>query len=859
MACLVGCINTFSCGPLVTTVPTDNPAPWVKARFGKGTGGIMTDEIITVGNESCQIEDQRYGEKHHAAIKSMEYGTVDGHKCKLEIVDEEGGAFFYFFRRILKCLDRASIEYQFQVQWGWTGTDCNGFPYAEASPIITFLPINIEVSFSDGVVKYNITGTDAFAVSFVAREDENTGRDDTRVCLQDAIEDIMEKNEPKAKVQFLRKEPSGAITTWKYKPLGPCYDRGPKCAWTYDNQNKMGTVSRWTEPFRTDRDKGVLFQWDNIPSSPTVTMWEDNAIECDESPSCGANHIGTFIVNGGKCLCVGTPILTRDGWKRIEWIVKNQYAGKVACVDDFGNLSWKPITNWYKNTLNGRKYIKVHLHNNRQRAASISGGIFTDDHDILTNEGYVAIHDLDITSHKIHSGTFRPSEEVHQAIIGMMLGDGHIRKGHNNFECVHSEKQGKYARYKSDILGMSIKNKLHKKYGTLKKISGTSSPYWRKMRKTWYDCDGKKVNQEILKDFSAISLAFLFMDDGCLKLTKNTYNAEIATCCFTQEEVDLIIDAIKKLGVNCYRRESDKYPRIHFDTINTNKLSQLISPYIPSCMDRKTLPRHRLSSKKELDKQPIPFFDEFDLIRCEDKEVKNKTVYCIDVEDHHNFITHSGVVHNCSNVISFNPNINWPTGFAAMAQGGLAGATQNSEGKKKDNERPKGCAPQGGSKAGIMQSIPHSRQGTDYYGTDKNTEQSEKGQMAHNKANINREGIQPIEAELRIQGHPGHKFVDAWDIHAAYAAIVVINPFTLAGPWWDGCGDWQVLADSGCNTVLSNKYWKVMGVNHQIKEGSYVTTLKCILPVPGVDISAGQPLGGDPDAFNPSEGPAKPC
>ena len=344
-------------------------------------------------------------------------------------------------------------------------------------------------------------------------EDENTGRDDTRVCLQDAIEDIMIKNEPKAKVQFLRKEPSGAITTWKYKPLGPCYDRGPKCAWTYDNQNKMGTVSRWTEPFRTDRDKGVLFQWDNIPSSPTVTMWEDNEIECDERPSCGANHIGTFIVNGGKC----------------------------------------------------------------------------------------------------------------------------------------------------------------------------------------------------------------------------------------------------------------------------------------------------------------------------------------------------------SNVISFNPNINWPTGFAAMAKGGGAGATQNSEGKKKDNERPKGCAPQGGSQAGLMQSIPHTRQGTDYYGTDKNTKQTEKSQMAHNKANINREGIQPIEAELRIQGHPGHKFVDAWDIHAAYAAIVVINPFNLAGPWWDGCGDWQVLADSGCNTVLSNKYWKVMGVNHQIKEGSYVTTLKCVLPVPGVDISEGQPLGGDPDAFNPSEGPAVPC
>ena len=515
--CLIGCIKDFTCNgtvPLVFPVNGDNIAPWVKARFAKGSpAGLMQDEVITVGNESCRLVNT-FGEPHHAAIKSFEYGTFDGHKVKLEIIDEEGGAFFLFVEKLLKCLDKATPQYFFQCQWGWTIQNCDGNWDFEASPIVTFVPINLEVSFSDGVVKYNITGTDAFAVSFVAREDEHTGDDANKICLKPAIEDLLQKNEPKAKVKFLRKENDGTITAWNYKPACPCFANGPLSSWTYDNQNKLGTVARWTQPFRTDRDKGLLFQWDTLEPNPTTVLWEDNSLECDEKARCNPGRfVGSFIVNGGKC----------------------------------------------------------------------------------------------------------------------------------------------------------------------------------------------------------------------------------------------------------------------------------------------------------------------------------------------------------SNVISFNPNINWPAGFALMAQGGDLGAV-NSKGVKKDNTRPQGCAPQGNSKAGIKQSVELTRQGLDCYGTEDVYDETELSQMAHNKANVGREGIQPIEAELRIQGNPGFKFVSSLFIHQAYACIVVINPFHLAGPWWDGCGDWMVLADSGCNTVLSNRFWKVMGVNHQIKEGSYVTTLKVVLPVPGVDISPDQPLGSDDLAYRPMNSPdGQPC
>lgn len=513
MPCLIGCIKDFTCDggvPLITPVNGENISPWVKARFTKGNpGGIMEDEIITVGNESCWLVNS-FGEPHHASIKSFEYGTTDGHKCKMDIIDEEGGAFTLFVDKILKCLDNAKPQYFFQVQFGWAIQNCDGDWDLEASPILTFLPLNLEVNFSNGVVKYSISGLDAFHIVFMAREDEADGDDAHPMCLKAAIIERMGKNEPKADVEFKRKMPDGTITDFEWKQNGAgCGPDGPISSWTCDNQNKMGTVSRWIQPFRTSNDKGVYMLWNNEKTEPTITLWEDGSLECKEKAECNSGrHLGSFVVNGGKC----------------------------------------------------------------------------------------------------------------------------------------------------------------------------------------------------------------------------------------------------------------------------------------------------------------------------------------------------------SNVISFNPNINWPAGFATMAQGGNNSGPMSSKNIKTDNHRVGGggCDLQWGSKAGIMQSVHLTRQAVDFYGA-RAVEETDISNKEHANANAGREGITPIEADLTIQGNPGYKFIASQFVLQSYACIVVINPFHLSGPWWDGCGDWMVLADSGCNNVLSNRFWKVMGVTHQIKEGSYVTVLKVKLPVPGVEISPDQPLGTDDLAYRPMD------
>lgn len=89
--------------------------------------------------------------------------------------------------------------------------------------------------------------------------------------------------------------------------------------------------------------------------------------------------------------------------------------------------------------------------------------------------------------------------------------------------------------------------------------------------------------------------------------------------------------------------------------------------------------------------------------------------------------------------------------------------------------------------------------------------------------------IVPIKAELVIQG---------WEClddpvtlcGGTECTILVINPFYINSTT-DGtkCGDW--LAVPGFNAFLSSKHWFISGVSHEIKEGSFTTTLSVLLLV----------------------------
>lgn len=196
---------------------------------------------------------------------------------------------------------------------------------------------------------------------------------------------------------------------------------------------------------------------------------------------------------------------------------------------------------------------------------------------------------------------------------------------------------------------------------------------------------------------------------------------------------------------------------------------------------------------------------------------------------------------NNSPVLSFDPQIKF--NFAAAAKAGAGVDSETAEGKKTPgNPCPEGFGtptrgdtPPGSGDTTFVQMSENFNQ---VYGPG-NLQLAMRGLVANERANKTYENI---EAELRIQGDP--TLDNPFTIKVKTISIIVINPFHLRnaggntvirGAFGD-CPEW--LIGPPCNQILSNKNWFIKGVSHEVKEGSFTTTLKLYLPAPGQTIKA---------------------
>jgi len=204
------------------------------------------------------------------------------------------------------------------------------------------------------------------------------------------------------------------------------------------------------------------------------------------------------------------------------------------------------------------------------------------------------------------------------------------------------------------------------------------------------------------------------------------------------------------------------------------------------------------------------------------------------------FIVNGG---NRSPVLSFAPQVEWPLGANAGSGGTPAGSSSGNSGK---DVKSKEMEPIQNTGSQTSQNIPNDQ---DLWRIpDDQGEKTMENFSIQNEANKPWEQmIKPIEAELKIFGNP--KYVNPIFYTGRFMSIVVIDPY-----YFEGGGDLgQAGIDGGsctwiqepdCNPILSNKRWMILGVDHQINMGSYVTTFKVRLDVPNVNIPAGEPIGG---------------
>lgn len=187
-----------------------------------------------------------------------------------------------------------------------------------------------------------------------------------------------------------------------------------------------------------------------------------------------------------------------------------------------------------------------------------------------------------------------------------------------------------------------------------------------------------------------------------------------------------------------------------------------------------------------------------------------------------------------SPVISFQPNIRWTFGGLNRT----SGATSSYDGGDKRETGDPNCdtGPNDPGQGNRTYNIV-SDDAVNVYGTRTALKDTMDAQVEHTKANVSRNSI---EAELKIQGDP--LLAAPVEMVGRTCSIVVINPFHVQDIGGE-CGEW--LQAETCNSVLSNRQWMILGTSHEVKEGSYTTTLKVTLAAAGSEISIGDPLGGD--------------
>jgi nucleoside-diphosphate-sugar epimerase len=332
----------------------------------------------------------------------------------------------------------------------------------------------------------------------------------------------------------------------------------------------------------------------------------------------------------------------------------------VVTVDPVtGERKVSKVIGWHKNKRLGRKMLRVSYKGAHKHKGYLSGPIVTEDHLILTTNGWKEAGKLtEVDVLVTHEP--KPNPKQYALIVGTLLGDASLskpRKTNERSQLImgQSIEQKEWLEIKKaalkDFMFSSTKNRANNSF------CATSSKYYACMmdlREQFYP-DGTKIVPKTLveKYFSPALLAAWFLDDGCVSRSSNhtTLNARLATQGFSEEDVIWLVDFLNKKGFMCYtypmkiKGYNKIYYEIRFNVNGTKALFDYIRKAVPESLSHKI-------DYAEYDDQfwKDGFIAEtYCANAVVDKDIYQHPhgVYCLDVEGTHAFVSSEVVVHNC--------------------------------------------------------------------------------------------------------------------------------------------------------------------------------------------------------------------
>lgn len=193
-------------------------------------------------------------------------------------------------------------------------------------------------------------------------------------------------------------------------------------------------------------------------------------------------------------------------------------------------------------------------------------------------------------------------------ILGLMLGDGHIKKHGNSNPTLMLEQTQKHSEYiywlRNELMDW-VNNpekpithhrkfcKRSQKFYHSLSFQTISHPVFNEFHSDFYKDKKKVVGKETMKYFNELTLAVWIMDDGFL--TGTCKRNAIATNCFSFDDVNFLRDLLKskydlKTWANKRTTASKKLTwEISFDRPSTVKIAEIIRHIVVPSMQYKLL------------------------------------------------------------------------------------------------------------------------------------------------------------------------------------------------------------------------------------------------------------------------------
>lgn len=367
----------------------------------------------------------------------------------------------------------------------------------------------------------------------------------------------------------------------------------------------------------------------------------------------GRTRASCYIGNTTKCLGYRSRVQLGDGsWERVGILVSQRYDGMVRSVDGGGRLVNRRVIGWHSSPRAGRPMVRLSYATSKRAGVQVTGVRLTADHEVLTPVGWMPVGALPPGTF-VATGTGL-SAVAESALIGTVLGDAHLVATAAVLQIAHSMNQDSYVRFKASLLaeldpivteGVRSAAVGGPSYGVV--LLRTRAT--RALR-TFTAQVGrpKRVGEWVRGRLTPLALAVWFMDDGHLRVRTGGRRprAEIATCSFGADDIDVLVAELGRLGVPAYALGG----RIHFNVEGTRALSKVIAPYVPESMRYKLvddIERSVAFDPALVSPGPIDVLWDEAVVTPVQPTRNDQRLYCLDVEETHNFVTSGGVVHNC--------------------------------------------------------------------------------------------------------------------------------------------------------------------------------------------------------------------